>query len=63
MGGDEGNNSGLQIVKAETPEGYRKINYGQKGGAVEGGVGFLNRRQKQKVSDLIKKLRVSSNLS
>jgi hypothetical protein len=52
---DSNAHQGLQIVRAETPEKYKKINYGSKGGA-EGG---LNRRQKQKVSDLIKKLRVS----
>ena len=56
---DSNAHQGLQIVRAETPEKYKKINYGSKGGA-EGG---LNRRQKQKVSDLIKKLRVSFILS
>ena len=37
---DSNAHQGLQIVRAETPEKYKKINYGSKGGA-EGG---LNRR-------------------
>lgn len=49
-----GSNQGLQIVRAETPEKFKKISYGKAGTE-----GSLNRRQKQKVSDLIKKLRVS----
>ena len=50
---DEGNHQGLQIVRAEAPEKFKKISYGKPGTE-----GNLNRRQKQKVSDLIKKLRV-----
>jgi len=57
-GGVEDDSKGgkFQVVRAQEPEKYKKINYGQKGG--EG----LNRRQKQKVSDLIKRLRVSNIL-
>jgi hypothetical protein len=48
----------MEVVKAEEPQKYKKINYGSKGadGTPQ------NRRQKQKVSDLIKKLRVRKDL-
>ena len=39
-------------MRATEPEKYKKINFGKSGPQ-------MNRRQKQKVSDLIKKLRVS----
>ena len=51
---DSNTHQGLQIVRAEAPEKFKKITYGKAGAE-----GSLNRRQKQKVSDIIKKLRVS----
>jgi len=45
-------------VRASEPEKFKKINYDKKkNGAGKDGA-QMNRRQKQKVSDLIKKLRV-----
>jgi hypothetical protein len=47
----------FEVVKAEEPEKFKKFSY--KGGS-DGAQ--MNRRQKQKVSDLIKKLRVRAIL-
>ena len=47
--------SGMEVVRAEEPQKYKKINFNKDGAGAT-----PNRRQKQKVSDLIKKLRVSA---
>ncbi|CDW78334.1 pumilio domain-containing protein kiaa0020 homolog [Stylonychia lemnae] len=50
-------NSKFEVVKQDEPQKYTKKNFNKPTGAP----GTMNRRQKQKVSDLIKKLRVNYN--